>query len=322
MTTRSTLRWAAAVAVLALGLAGCSSSDQSTSAPATSTTPSATASASASATTTSATASASARPTASATTAAPSPSATTASAQATDDAATSTAVAAPGTKCGPTAHDKNYSVYVFGGRVSCSEATRVMNEYQAHHAGDEDGSHGHIAVGSYDCYWDVGLRGVEARNGFCTNKSTGAYIDSYPTAMRILPGNEDEPAKFQRTATGSDYQGRWISFMSPNRKVGCGIGEDGKLNCWSMKSADPGGDGMLFNHVTMVDGGAPVVSSSVRQDAPYELQDGGEDPSLPLDQGTTINAIQYSCQPISSGSIKCLSPKYGFTITEQGVVRD
>lgn len=230
---------------------------------------------------------------------------------------------AAGTACGTPSNLQKTTVYVDGGTISCAQAKDIIEKY-TDKASSAQNSHFSVTVDGFDCAYNLSLpRTVENRNAVCVNHSTGAYVDARPSSLHILAGPIAEAGDYTPTTTPSAdrYQsGNPVLFSTPDQSTGCGIDAEGTLTCYSLakdqESSWKQTDSAPMRQVTLSATGTPQQKVVPEQGPTDEMT------AKSLDQGTVLNAWDFSCQATGSGTMHCVSPTQGFTISEDGYTRD
>lgn len=227
-------------------------------------------------------------------------------------------VAVPGTNCG-LAEDDGYDfsayTYVFGGPVSCKEALETVRGYwETRKATGADWTQS-ISVGSYRCEGNERMSPVTGTTVRCTDPISGGYIHER-LGVEPIPGYIAEPHSFYIGQQNSDFYYAWSADVISGQ-LACGTQSGTEVTC-EVIQRNPAATGYLKTWRVMFGATGKI-----------EISEGGTQDSLaglynaqPLDVGTTLNFIGFSCQPQAANKMQCMGENgAGFTISPDGVTQ-
>lgn len=228
------------------------------------------------------------------------------------------ALVEPGTRCDD---GSAYVPYVFGGTVSCDEAIKYMDGLR-NTPPQSQGWTITYAEDGYECSFDRAPQHQGAYNsyGICRNAANGAYIETKPAWMNILPGHVADPKEYY--SAGSSYD---VAFKSPDQSVSCAGSISQGMSCAtvSAQQGDPSAVDIVTANVRVDPSTgaitAPVTARETRsQDVTPEMSAAQK----VLDAGTTMNVVGVSCRSDSDSAVICVAPNStGFTISRDGVTK-
>lgn len=231
-------------------------------------------------------------------------------------------LAAPGTNCGVAdASRTTNSVYVFGGQVSCDEALSTMRAFLPSMT-DNIGAQGpgSAEIGGFTCQESNRTSRETGTYATCINAVTAAYVE-LRGGVEPIPGLVADSSLY----TVSNVPGAAYAFTptgSQSGLLGCSTLSGADVTCEIIRPNDtvPGNPvgGYIKTWKVSMDpvNGVRVEEGGTQQGLPASTE------ARPLDVGTTINFLGFSCQPLSTESITCVgSSGHQFTISPAGVTQ-
>lgn len=225
-------------------------------------------------------------------------------------------VASPGTNCGVADSGSSLAnVYVFGGQVSCDEALETVRTFLPSMT-DDIGAQGagSLAFGDYTCQESDRTSRETGTYATCTNPVNHAYIQ-LRTGVEPIPGLVADAS----TYSVSGLSGVSYSFTPAGSALGTfGCSTLGGLDVTcEIIQRNPAAPGYAKTWKVSMDPVKGVVAEEGGAQGPTVHMAAAK----PLDIGTTINFIGFSCQADSAESIRCIGGGEGnsFTISPDGV---